>query len=36
MWDALELRPPVDEDRAAYYTELDIMVWAEKNMDLIS
>lgn len=31
LWDAIGLQPPSDADRAAYYTELDIMVWAEKN-----
>lgn len=27
LWDAIGLQPPADRDR----TELDIMVWAEKN-----
>jgi len=30
LWEGLGLQPPPDEDRAYYYTELDIMVWAEK------
>jgi aspartate 4-decarboxylase len=30
LWDGLELTPPSDEDRAFYYAELDLMVWAEK------
>ncbi len=30
LWDGLELTPPSDEDRASYYAELDLMVWAEK------
>ena len=30
LWDGLGIQPPPDEDRAYYYTELDIMVWAEK------
>src|SRR4030095_12746079 len=31
LWDGLELHPPIQEDSAAYYTELDLMVWAEKK-----
>ena len=30
LWDGLGLPSPVDEDRASYYAELDVMVWAEK------
>jgi aspartate 4-decarboxylase len=30
LWDGLGLTPPPEEDRAFYYTELDVMVWAEK------
>ena len=30
LWDGLGLTPPSDEDRASYYAELDLMVWAEK------
>jgi len=30
LWEGLGLTPPPDEDRAFYYAELDIMVWAEK------
>ena len=30
LWEGLGIQPPPDEDRAYYYTELDIMVWAEK------
>ena len=30
LWDGLGLTPPPDEDRASYYAELDVMVWAEK------
>ena len=30
LWEGLGLQPPIDEDRASYYAELDIMVWAEK------
>jgi len=30
LWDGLELHPPNQDDSAAYYTELDLMVWAEK------
>jgi aspartate 4-decarboxylase len=30
LMEGLELKPPADEYRAAYYAELDIMVWAEK------
>ena len=30
LWEGLGLTPPPDEDRASYYAELDIMVWAEK------
>jgi aspartate 4-decarboxylase len=30
LWDGLGIEPPTDEDRASYYAELDIMVWAEK------
>jgi hypothetical protein len=30
LWEGLGLAPPPDEDRAFYYAELDIMVWAEK------
>jgi aspartate 4-decarboxylase len=30
FWEGLGLQLPPDEDRAFYYTELDLMVWAEK------
>jgi len=30
LWEGLGIQPPPDEDRAYYYTELDIMVCAEK------
>ena len=30
LWEGLGLPSPPDEDRAYYYAELDIMVWAEK------
>ena len=30
LWEGLGIKPPPDEDRASYYAELDIMVWAEK------
>ena len=30
LWDGLGLSQPPDDDRAAYYAQLDIMVWAEK------
>jgi aspartate 4-decarboxylase len=30
LWEGLGLTPPPDGDRASYYAELDIMVWAEK------
>jgi len=30
LWEGLGLTPPPEEDRAFYYTELDVMVWAEK------
>jgi len=30
LWEGLGLTPPPDEDRAYYYAELDLMVWAEK------
>jgi aspartate 4-decarboxylase len=30
LWEGLGLPSPSDEDRASYYAELDIMVWAEK------
>jgi aspartate 4-decarboxylase len=30
LWDGLSLPYPADENRAAYYAELDILVWAEK------
>jgi aspartate 4-decarboxylase len=30
LWDGLGLTTPPDEDRAFYYAELDIMVWAQK------
>ena len=30
LMEGLELKPPADEHRAAYYAELDLMVWAEK------
>ena len=30
LWEGLGLAPPTDEDRASYYAELDVMVWAEK------
>jgi aspartate 4-decarboxylase len=31
LWDGLGLQVPADEDRASYYAELDLMVWAESN-----
>jgi aspartate 4-decarboxylase len=30
LWEGLGLTPPPDENRASYYAELDVMVWAEK------
>jgi aspartate 4-decarboxylase len=30
LFDGLGMTPPVDENRASYYAELDIMVWAEQ------
>jgi len=30
LWEGLGLPPPPDTDRASYYAELDIMVWADK------
>ena len=30
LMEGLGMKPPADEDRAAYYAELDLMVWAEK------
>jgi aspartate 4-decarboxylase len=30
LWEGLGLQVPPDKDRAFYYTELDIMVWADK------
>jgi aspartate 4-decarboxylase len=30
LWDGLDLSHPPDDDRAAYYAQLDIMIWAEK------
>ncbi len=30
LWDGLGFTPPPDADRAFYYAELDIMVWAER------
>jgi len=30
LWEGLGIQPLPDEDRAFYYSELDIMVWAEK------
>jgi aspartate 4-decarboxylase len=30
LWEGLGFAPPPDSDRAFYYAELDIMVWAEK------
>ena len=30
LWDGLGLPEPAGDDRAAYYAELDVMVWAEK------
>jgi aspartate 4-decarboxylase len=30
LWEGLGLPSPPDEDRAFYYVELDLMVWAEK------
>jgi aspartate 4-decarboxylase len=30
LMEGLGLTPPADQDRAAYYAELDLMVWAEK------
>jgi len=31
LFDGLGLTPPVDENRASYYTELDLMVWAKQQ-----
>jgi len=31
LWDGLDLPMPPEEDRASYYAELDVMVWAEKE-----
>ncbi len=31
LWDGLGFQPPADSDRASYYAELDIMVWAERS-----
>jgi aspartate 4-decarboxylase len=31
LWDGLDLPSPPEEDRASYYAELDLMVWAEKE-----
>jgi aspartate 4-decarboxylase len=31
LWDGLGLPAPIDEDRASYYAELDVMVWADKE-----
>ncbi|HTN43201.1 MAG TPA: bifunctional aspartate transaminase/aspartate 4-decarboxylase [Nitrospiria bacterium] len=31
LWDGLNLPSPPEEDRASYYAELDLMVWAEKE-----
>jgi len=31
LFDGLGLTPPVDENRASYYAELDLMVWAEQS-----
>ncbi|MCG3113778.1 MAG: bifunctional aspartate transaminase/aspartate 4-decarboxylase [Candidatus Manganitrophus sp. SB1] len=31
LWDGVGLSPPPDENRASYYAELDLMVWAEKE-----
>lgn len=31
LWEGLGLPMPPEEDRAFYYTELDVMVWAEKT-----
>lgn len=30
LWEGLELSPPPAQDRAFYYTELDLLAWAEK------
>ena len=30
LWEGLGLTPPAEENRAFYYAELDLMVWAEK------
>jgi aspartate 4-decarboxylase len=30
LWDGLDLPHPIDDHRAAYYAQLDLMVWAEK------
>jgi aspartate 4-decarboxylase len=30
LWEGLGIPSPPDEDRASYYAQLDIMVWAEK------
>ena len=30
LWEGLGIASPVDQDRASYYAELDVMVWAEK------
>jgi len=31
LWDGLGIPAPEDESRAAYYAQLDLMVWAEKT-----
>ena len=31
LWEGLGLTSPPDEDRASYYAQLDVMVWAEKE-----
>ena len=31
LWDGLDLPMPPEEDRASYYAELDVMIWAEKE-----
>jgi aspartate 4-decarboxylase len=31
LWDGLNLPMPPEQDRASYYAELDVMVWAEKE-----
>ena len=34
LWEGLGIPPPPEEDRASYYAELDVLVWAEKEYGL--